>query len=98
MPTIGMLKYMKIQVMLIHFLLYGFTIDIITARPFDADLSIKEIVERHGYLFESHEVTTEDGYILTLHRIPGKNFSSVWNFPKEYQDQLTGQIGSPLFL
>lgn len=35
----------------------------------------EEIVEREGYPFESHTVTTKDGYILTLHRIPyGKNY------------------------
>jgi pimeloyl-ACP methyl ester carboxylesterase len=26
----------------------------------------------NGWDFEEHTVTTEDGYILTLHRIPGK--------------------------
>lgn len=30
-----------------------------------------QIVKRHGYPAESHFVTTEDGYILTIHRIPG---------------------------
>lgn len=33
-----------------------------------------QIIERWGYTAEVHEVTTEDGYILTLQRIPhGKN-------------------------
>lgn len=26
----------------------------------------------HGYPAERHQVTTEDGYILKMHRIPGK--------------------------
>ena len=30
---------------------------------------IKQIAEENGYKFEEHEVTTSDGYILTLHRI-----------------------------
>lgn len=30
-----------------------------------------QIVRRHGYSAESHTIVTEDGYILTLHRIPG---------------------------
>ncbi|XP_014226292.1 lipase 3-like isoform X1 [Trichogramma pretiosum] len=30
-----------------------------------------ELIRDSGYNFEAHEVTTEDGYILTLHRIPG---------------------------
>ena len=93
-----MFKYLKVQVILLHFLLYGIVIDVIIAAPYDADLSIKEIVEHHGYLFESHEVTTEDGYILTLHRIPGKNFGSIWNFPKEEQSHMAPQIGTPLFM
>lgn len=28
------------------------------------------LIESHGYPRESHEVVTEDGYILTVHRIP----------------------------
>lgn len=29
-----------------------------------------EIIENHNYPAETHKITTEDGYILTLHRIP----------------------------
>ncbi|PSN29719.1 Lipase 3, partial [Blattella germanica] len=29
-----------------------------------------ELIVKYGYPAESHKVTTEDGYILTLHRIP----------------------------
>lgn len=36
----------------------------------DENLTIPELIEFWGYPVESHEVTTEDGYILTLHRIP----------------------------
>lgn len=28
------------------------------------------MIKNNGYLCEEHEVTTEDGYVLTLHRIP----------------------------
>jgi len=38
---------------------------------------VKTIVEENGYKFESHEVVTSDGYILTMHRIP----SGVKNAP-----------------
>ena len=31
-----------------------------------------QLIESHGYHVEEHEVITEDGYILTLHRIPPK--------------------------
>ncbi|RZC36181.1 lipase 3, partial [Asbolus verrucosus] len=37
----------------------------------DADLNTPQIARRHGYPAESHTISTEDGYILTLHRIPG---------------------------
>ncbi|XP_050514295.1 lipase 3-like isoform X2 [Diabrotica virgifera virgifera] len=32
--------------------------------------TIEELVGKEGYAVESHHVTTEDGYILTLYRIP----------------------------
>ncbi len=31
----------------------------------------QELVKYHGFPFQTHYVTTKDGYILTLHRIPG---------------------------
>ena len=33
---------------------------------------IRETVERYGYLFEEYQLTTKDGYINTIYRIPGK--------------------------
>ncbi|XP_044254321.1 lipase 3-like [Tribolium madens] len=36
----------------------------------DAGLDIIELVQKYGYPIESHQVQTEDGYLLTLHRIP----------------------------
>lgn len=38
----------------------------------DAALSIEEIIEKYGYSHERHQVTTEDGYILSLFRITSK--------------------------
>ena len=32
---------------------------------------VKQIIEENGFKFESHSTTTADGYILTMHRIPG---------------------------
>ena len=37
----------------------------------DAKLGFEEICKKHGFAFESHEITTKDGYILTVYRIPG---------------------------
>jgi hypothetical protein len=34
--------------------------------------SLAEIVRANGFIFEDHWVTTSDGYILNLMRIPGK--------------------------
>ncbi|VEN37645.1 unnamed protein product [Callosobruchus maculatus] len=38
--------------------------------PSDYGLNVTTYVEKQGYPLESHEVVTEDGYILTVHRIP----------------------------
>jgi len=36
----------------------------------DMDKTTLELIRENGYPAEGHDVTTEDGYILTLHRIP----------------------------
>lgn len=37
----------------------------------------QDYVKGYGYPFESHKVTTEDGYVLDIHRIPyGKRSSA----------------------
>ncbi|XP_046394228.1 lipase 3-like [Ischnura elegans] len=41
----------------------------------DAALPTDEIIRRHGYPSETHQVTTEDGYVLTMHRIPRGRYS-----------------------
>ena len=43
----------------------------------DALRTFQEMCVAHGYLFEAHNVTTADGYILTLYRIPGKKGAPV---------------------
>ena len=35
-------------------------------------MDMLETVKFHGYPVLQYKVTTEDGYILTLHRMPGK--------------------------
>ncbi|XP_050310870.1 uncharacterized protein LOC126746602 [Anthonomus grandis grandis] len=42
----------------------------------DVGSSPRIIAKRYGYSFEKHQVITQDGYILTLHRIPSKNQST----------------------
>ncbi|GMT12080.1 hypothetical protein PFISCL1PPCAC_3377, partial [Pristionchus fissidentatus] len=39
----------------------------------DADM-ILQIIQFHGYPAEEHHTTTQDGYILTMHRIPHGSF------------------------
>ncbi|XP_017782422.1 PREDICTED: lipase 3-like [Nicrophorus vespilloides] len=39
----------------------------------DATLRTPEIITKYGYPFESHQVVTSDGYILTHHRIPSNS-------------------------
>ncbi|KAI5640872.1 alpha/beta hydrolase fold domain-containing protein [Phthorimaea operculella] len=41
--------------------------------PKDAYLNIKELTAKYGYGLEEHTVQTEDGYKLTLHKIPPVN-------------------------
>ena len=40
--------------------------------PQDRDLSFKEMCEENGFLYEEHPITTSDGYIMTVLRIPGQ--------------------------
>jgi len=37
----------------------------------DAFKSFSFLANKYGYRFEEHKVETEDGYILSLYRIPG---------------------------
>ncbi|KAJ1529665.1 hypothetical protein ONE63_006425 [Megalurothrips usitatus] len=36
----------------------------------DASLSVPKLVRKYGYPLETHVVMTDDGYVLTLHRMP----------------------------
>lgn len=44
----------------------------VSAGDLDAMRTFGQVCEAHGYNFEAHNVTTSDGYILTLFRIPSK--------------------------
>ena len=43
--------------------------------------TIKEIVEADGLTFEYHSVTTEDGYILSVHRVTSPDFAGKTSKP-----------------
>jgi hypothetical protein len=34
-------------------------------------MSLEQLIRFHGYPYEEHEYQTEDGYLNTVHRIPG---------------------------
>ena len=40
-------------------------------------MNVIEMVKYHGYPIMQYRVTTADGYILTMNRIPGKKGSKV---------------------
>jgi len=44
-----------------------------TAKDEDS-LPTPDMIESYGYVAESHQVQTKDGYINTLHRIPPKGY------------------------
>ena len=44
------------------------------SEPSDEDsLPTPQMIESYGYVAETHKVTTEDGYINSLHRIPPRS-------------------------
>ncbi|XP_024882714.1 uncharacterized protein LOC112461630 [Temnothorax curvispinosus] len=43
--------------------------------PPEVNLSIPQMIQKAGFPAEAHIVQTEDGYLLTLYRIPGNNSS-----------------------
>jgi len=49
--------------------LHGTALDILTQHP-DYNKTVPELIRSYGYPVEEHEVVSEDGYVLTLHRIP----------------------------
>ncbi|KAK9887093.1 hypothetical protein WA026_020037 [Henosepilachna vigintioctopunctata] len=58
----------------------------------DVNLSTPELIMKYGYPVEIHEITTEDGYILTMYRIPhGKGGSGVNKKPYLLMHGMFGQ-------
>ncbi|KAL3285319.1 hypothetical protein HHI36_019428 [Cryptolaemus montrouzieri] len=58
----------------------------------DIYLNIVQLIQKYGYPVEEHEITTEDGYLLTMFRIPhGKQGSGVNSKPILLMHGLFGQ-------
>ncbi|KAJ8713468.1 hypothetical protein PYW07_013838 [Mythimna separata] len=61
----------------------------------DALLDVPDLIRKYRYPVEVHSVTTEDGYILELHRIPhGRDANNVPNQKKPVVFILHGMITS----
>lgn len=69
----------------------------------DVGLSMTEIIQARGFSVETHYVTTSDGYILTMFRIPSETSSppvllqhglldSSYTWVSNYEDQSLGFI------
>ncbi|EGC34801.1 hypothetical protein DICPUDRAFT_34411, partial [Dictyostelium purpureum] len=43
----------------------------------DLNRNITELIKARGYIYEEHKVTTPDGYILKLFRIPNKRYDKI---------------------
>ncbi|KAF2885927.1 hypothetical protein ILUMI_20246 [Ignelater luminosus] len=56
-----------------------YTCSLANVHP-DFGLNVKQLIEKYGFPLENHTVTTEDGYILQLHRIPYGRKKN--NYPK----------------
>lgn len=56
----------------------------------DDFLNVPQIIRRHGYPSESHIVTTLDGYLLTVFRIPGSRSGKKGGPPVLLQHGLSG--------
>ncbi|CAH0719125.1 unnamed protein product, partial [Brenthis ino] len=64
----------------------------------DKDPSIQmttpQLIALHGYVSESHTIVTEDGYILTVHRIPYSRISKSRTIPRKTVLLHHGILGS----
>ncbi|KAJ3656552.1 hypothetical protein Zmor_015623 [Zophobas morio] len=61
--------YVPVLVTLFSYLLVQVSYKFTLKHPY-ADLNVEELITKYEYPVQVHHVTTEDGYILTLQRIP----------------------------
>lgn len=69
----------------------------------DNNATVPELIKAAGYPVETHTVTTADGYILTLHRIPSGKKESLFNknLKKYFQSKnklMRSATSEPVFL
>lgn len=58
-------------------LLASFAVGVPSIDP-DEFVNTTLLIKSKGYPAEAHDVTTQDGYILTIHRIPNPNKPAVF--------------------
>ncbi|XP_018572755.1 lipase 3 [Anoplophora glabripennis] len=56
----------------------------------DEYLNVPQMIARHGYPSETHIITTDDGYLLEIHRIPGSKSGKRGGQPVYLQHGLLG--------
>ena len=54
------------------------------------------MISSYGYPCESHQLITKDGYILTLHRIPGPSKQKIRHDESEYSGK--SRVKAPVVL
>ncbi|XP_050355782.1 gastric triacylglycerol lipase-like [Nymphalis io] len=57
-------------------------------------MTTPQLIALHGYVSESHTIVTEDGYILTVHRIPHSRNSKSQEIPRKTVLLHHGLLGS----
>ena len=50
---------------------------IVHGRDPDAERQVPELIRSRGYEVEIHDIVTDDGYILTCHRIVNSKFQGI---------------------
>uniref|UniRef100_A0A1I8MFR3 Partial AB-hydrolase lipase domain-containing protein n=1 Tax=Musca domestica TaxID=7370 RepID=A0A1I8MFR3_MUSDO len=58
----------------------------------DSYLTVDKLIAKYGYPAEVHQVTTEDGYILTMHRIRGKQGAQPFFLQHGLVDSSAGYV------
>ncbi|XP_044588330.1 lipase 1-like [Cotesia glomerata] len=63
------------MIILLHFTIFS-TLLAFSKSDIFKSWTVYQLLERDGYQAETHTVITEDGYILSVHRIPGRENST----------------------
>ncbi|XP_030759841.1 lipase 1-like isoform X2 [Sitophilus oryzae] len=91
------MKVLSIIIFGISFVFFTTIAILIGKKPLDAPnvgLSISDFCEKHNYTLDTETAVTEDGYILSLHRIKVKKYANLTKKPPVFfMHGLTGSSG-----